>query len=90
MAVRKIMIVAGLVVLAACMRFEPPLVWVPVQWTSITLDQAFVECKFEQAKTHGYDWIDTAWRRAEVLVPCMNAKGFRRAEPIKWNSPAKK
>ena len=87
MAVRKIMIVAGLVVLAACVRSEPRFAWQASQKGLMPMEQAFAECEFEKVKIHGFDWIDRALRRAEVLAPCMKARGFYRTPIPKFIPP---
>ncbi len=37
-----------------------------------------LECKFEASKANGYDWIDKAINKREIMDACLEARGYTR------------
>lgn len=44
--------------------------------TPAQTERDLAECEHEAAKVSGYDWIDAAFRRAEVKNACMRLRGY--------------
>ena len=49
--------------------------WDPIA-AKVPLNEALAECRFQRAKVSGYDWVDAALRRSEVMDACMLKYGY--------------
>jgi hypothetical protein len=69
---RTLLLLTTLLVLGACADRE----WYKdgMNYDQRTLDHA--ECDYEASKITGYDGIDSAIRRGEVMRKCMHMKGY--------------
>lgn len=71
--------ILGVALLAGCATASNPVGWQsthPDWHPPQGLDFAIAQCKVKQQETSGYDWVDAALKKGEIMKTCMHAYGY--------------